>query len=64
METQKKLKRSNNKMLAGVCGGIAEYMNVDATIVRIVYVLLSMVSVAFPGVIAYLVLMLIMPKAD
>lgn len=64
METPKKLKRSNNKMLAGVCGGIAEYMNLDATIVRIVYVLLSMVSVAFPGIIAYLVLMLIMPKAE
>ena len=64
METPKKLKRSNNKMLAGICGGIAEYLNLDPTIVRIAYVLLSILLAAFPGIIVYLILMLIMPKAD
>lgn len=64
METPKKLKRSNNKMLAGICGGIAEYLNLDPTVVRIAYVLLSILLAAFPGIIVYLILMLIMPKAD
>jgi phage shock protein PspC (stress-responsive transcriptional regulator) len=52
-----------NKMIAGVCGGIAEWLGWDPTIVRILYVVVSAVSVAFPGILAYLVLWIIMPKA-
>ena len=37
---EKKLKRSANKMIAGVCGGLAEYLGMDATIVRVIYALL------------------------
>jgi phage shock protein C len=48
-------------MIAGVCAGIAEYLNVDVTIVRVAYVLLSVLSVGFPGIIVYIILMLIMP---
>ena len=59
---EKKLKRScKNKMIAGVCGGWAEYLNVDPSIVRIVFVLLSLCSAAFPGLLIYLVSALLMP---
>ena len=58
----KKLTRSNNRMIAGVCAGIADYFNWDITLVRIVYVLLSFFPV-FSGGIVYLVLWLIMPEA-
>jgi phage shock protein PspC (stress-responsive transcriptional regulator) len=50
-------------MIAGVCGGIAEWLGWDPTLVRILYVVVSCVSVAFPGILAYIVLWLIMPKA-
>lgn len=60
----KAFKRSNNKMLAGVCGGIAEYFNLDPTIVRVGYVLLSIFSAGFPGILVYIILWVIMPPAD
>ncbi len=50
-------------MIAGVCGGIAEWVGWDPTVVRILYVLVSVLSAAFPGIIAYVVLWLLMPKA-
>lgn len=57
----KKLTKSSNKMISGVCSGIAEYLNIDTTIVRIAYIALSVVSAAFPGIIAYIILMIVMP---
>lgn len=51
-----------NRMIAGVCGGIADWLGWDPTIVRILYVLLSILSAAFPGILVYLVLWIIMPK--
>ena len=61
----RRLTRSNrNKMIAGVCGGLAEYLNMDPTIVRVLYILVSIMSAAFPGVIAYIVLMFVMPPPD
>ena len=64
METKKKLLRSKDRILAGVCGGLAEYLGIDATIVRIGYVLISILSAAFPGIIVYLILMLIIPNSE
>ncbi len=65
MDAVRRLKRSNReKMLCGVCGGLAEYLNVDPTIVRILYVLVSVLSVAFPGIIVYLLFCLIVPKSE
>ena len=58
---EKKLKRSNNKVLAGVCGGLAEYFGMDATVVRTIYTLLIF---AGAGVLLYLILQLLMPQAD
>jgi phage shock protein C len=51
----------DNRMLGGVCGGIAEWLGWSPTLVRIAYVLTSIMSVAFPGMIVYIVLWLIMP---
>ena len=64
MTTGKRLTRSNDKMIAGVCGGIANYFEMDPTIVRVLYVILSIVSAGFPGVLVYLILWLIMPKEE
>lgn len=50
-----------NRLVAGVCAGIARYFGWDATRVRIVYVAGSVLSVAFPGMVVYLILWLIMP---
>lgn len=61
---QKKLTRSSNKILAGVCGGIAEYFSVDPTLIRVCYAALSVLSAAFPGLILYIIMMLIIPEND
>jgi len=61
----KRLKRSNKeKMIAGVCGGIAEYFDADPTMVRIIYVIVSILSVAFPGLLVYIILWIVMPQSD
>lgn len=57
----KKLTRSNNRMLAGVCAGLAEYFGWDVTVVRILYVLATIFT-AFSGIIIYIVLWLVMPE--
>jgi phage shock protein C len=57
----KRLTKSANKMIAGVCGGIANYFGWDPTLVRVGFVLLSVLSVAFPGILFYLILWIIMP---
>ncbi len=61
---QKKLRRSNNKMVAGVCAGLAEYFEVDPTMVRVIYAVLTIFSAAFPGILLYIILMLIMPNQE
>jgi phage shock protein PspC (stress-responsive transcriptional regulator) len=53
-----------DRMLGGVCGGIANYIDWPAQNVRIVYVLASILSVAFPGALVYLVLWLFMPEEE
>jgi len=58
----KKLYRSDNKMLAGVCAGIAEYMEVDPAIIRIGYAAITLFSACFPGLILYFIMMLIIPN--
>jgi phage shock protein C len=58
------LQLSNRKrMIAGVCGGIAEWLGWDVTLVRVLYVFVSVVSVAFPGILVYLILWALMPRA-
>ena len=60
MEEKKRLTRSDDKMIGGVCAGLAEYLDIDPTIVRIVWVL--MVLFAGFGILRYVILWLIMPK--
>ena len=54
--------RSNDRIIAGVCGGIADKFGWSAKRVRIAYVLLSIISAAFPGTLVYLVLWFLMPE--
>lgn len=59
----KRLFRSRtNSMLAGVCGGIAEYFDLDPTLVRIAYLLVSILSAAFPGLLVYIILWIVIPE--
>jgi phage shock protein C len=58
------LRRSKNSMVAGVCAGIAEWLNWDVTLVRVGYVLVSILSAAFPGILIYIILWIIMPPPD
>ena len=51
-------------MIAGVCAGIAEYFGWDVTLFRIVYVIVSILSAAFPGILVYIVLWIMMPRPD
>ena len=62
---QRRLVRSSkHKMIAGVCGGLAEYFVLDPTLVRVAYVIVSIISAAFPGILAYIILMFVMPPPD
>jgi phage shock protein PspC (stress-responsive transcriptional regulator) len=63
-EKNDKLRRSENKVIAGVCGGLAERIGWPARRLRVVYVLLSILSAAFPGTIVYLVLWFVMPGPE
>lgn len=59
------LQRSQqNSMLAGVCGGLAEWLGWDPTLVRVAFVGVSVLSAAFPGILVYLVLWLLMPLSN
>ena len=53
--------RSDNRMIAGVCAGFAEHFGWSVTMTRIVYLVGSIVSVAFPGILVYLILWLVIP---
>ena len=62
---RRRLTRSRrHKMIAGVCGGLAEYFEMDPTAVRVAYVLISILSAAFPGILAYIILMFVMPPPE
>ncbi len=51
----------SNKMIAGVCAGLAEYLGIDVTLVRILYIVASVVLVGFPGILVYIILWAVMP---
>ena len=65
MPSSSALRRSRrHRMIAGVCGGIAEWLGWDPAAVRILYVLVSILSAAFPGILVYLLLWFLMPQGD
>ncbi len=59
---ERKLTRSHDQVIAGVCAGIAEYFGWDIALVRILYLLVSIFSAAFPGIIVYIILWIVMPE--
>lgn len=64
-ENPKRLTRTRqDRMLAGVCGGLAKYLYVDPTVVRLVFALATFFTILFPGVLIYLIMWIIVPKED
>lgn len=61
MEQKRIMRSRKERMIGGVCGGVAEHFNVDATLVRLIFVLITLVDGI--GLLAYLVLWLVMPEA-
>ena len=60
-----KLRRSaTNKFICGVCGGIAEALGIDATIVRLIWAVLTIVTGIVWGVVLYILASIIMPEED
>ena len=57
----KKLYRSKNRVIAGVCAGIGEYFNVDPTLIRLLWVVVTLFGF-FPGILAYIIFWVIVPE--
>lgn len=65
VEMRKPVRRSRtNRMIAGVIGGLAEYWSIDATLARVIFVIVSIISAAFPGILVYALLWLVIPEGD
>ena len=59
------LRRSkSDRMIAGVVAGLAKYFGLDPTLARVLYVVVSIVSVAFPGILVYAILWAIVPEGE
>ncbi|HJR67715.1 MAG TPA: PspC domain-containing protein [Gemmatimonadaceae bacterium] len=65
VEMRKPLRRSrSNRMVAGVVGGLADYWSLDPTLARVIFVVVSILSAAFPGLLVYAILWLIIPEGE
>ncbi|HSM13408.1 MAG TPA: PspC domain-containing protein [Thermoanaerobaculia bacterium] len=63
--SERRLRRSRkHRMVGGVIGGLAEYFDRDPTLFRVLYVLISVISAAFPGILVYLILWVVIPEAE
>ncbi len=63
MAEARALRRSRrNRVIAGVVGGLAEHLGIDPTLARVGYVILSILSVAFPGILVYIICWLVIPE--
>ncbi len=59
------LRRSRSqRMIAGVVAGLANYLGIDVTLARVLYVLVSVCSAAFPGVLVYVIIWVLTPQED
>jgi phage shock protein PspC (stress-responsive transcriptional regulator) len=54
----------SDRIVAGVVGGLARYFGIDPTIARVIYIVGSVVSVAFPGILVYALLWVVVPEGD
>ncbi len=65
MDPKRPLRKSrNNRVIAGVVGGLAESIGMDPALARVLYVLVSVFSAAFPGILVYLILLVVMPEGE
>ena len=63
MDPSRRLTRSvDDRQIAGVCAGIAKYMGWDVALVRVGYVLFSIASVGFPGLLVYIIMWIVVPE--
>ena len=63
MDVMKPLRRSRaNRMIGGVVGGLAEYIGMDPVLARVAYVVISVISAVFPGILVYLILWVVIPE--
>lgn len=63
MDPKRPLRKSRtNRVIAGVVGGLADYLGMDPTLARVLYVLISVFSAAFPGILVYIILLVVMPE--
>ena len=60
----KLVRPSEGRVLLGVCAGLADWWNMDRTLLRVLYVLVSTCSAAFPGILCYIVLGILMPPEE
>ena len=58
----KQLHLSEDKKISGVCGGIADYFDSDPTLVRVAWIIMTVLTGIFPGILAYIIAAIIMPK--
>ena len=59
---KKRLYLSKDKKLSGVCGGIAEYFDVDSSLVRLAWIVMTVITGVIPGIIAYIIAAIVVPK--
>ncbi len=59
-----RLTRSRSKVIAGVCGGLAEWLGWDVALVRTLYLVISILSAGFPGTLVYIILWVVMPEEE
>jgi len=58
------MRSREHRVIAGVCGGLAEWLGWSPGLVRFLFVLVSLLSVAFPGILVYVILWFVMPQRD
>ena len=61
-KTDKRLIKSSDKMILGVCAGIGQYVNIDPTVVRLGWIIITALTGIFPGIIAYVIAAIVIPE--
>lgn len=61
-EGRRLMRSRDDRLIAGVCGGLADWLGWDPTLVRVAYVVVSVLSAGFPGTLAYIALWILMPE--
>ncbi len=64
MNKNRLTRSNNNRVIAGVCAGLAQWLGWDIALVRLLYLLVSIFSAGFPGVLAYIILWIVVPEEN